>query len=557
MRLHFASVVGVLWIPVAALVASGCTGDDVPLCMGPTCSPAGGGTGEATPAAGFELTASGAAPIALVQGASVEVDVTVTRSGFDGPITATAAGLPAGVAASSLVIPAGATSAKLSLSALANAVQGTTPITVTASDADGKFRRQRPASLLVRGAAGAVDTTFGKAGTARASIGTTGIVVRGIASQADGRLLVGGQSENDVVVARLGADGALDTTYGAQGKITGDLRIGGASAPDLAESIAVAPDGNAVLAGYTVNPGSIYAVARFTPKGALDTTFDNQGYVTTTVTPQPLTPFVGDFLALAVTVQSDGKPVFCGGALEMGTGIHSVVVARIKSNGALDDTFGNGDSGFFYRHAYQGAPSSDDTCHAVAIAPGDKIVAAGTSEQGGKRFFVSRLDKGGKIDPSFGSGGFTQIAFPKDATAQAVHVLPDGRVLVVGDSDSSIVVARLDANGILDTSYGGTGKIVVDVGVPIVAGTARSVLDSAGCIVVSASTGADGDIVVARVLDKGVIDASFGTAGHVTTKLGAPGVGENVRIALQPDGRIVVATNLKAPLDLVAFRFWN
>ena len=130
----------------------------------------------------------------------------------------------------------------------------------------------------------------------------------------------------------------------------------------------------------------------------------------------------------AVIVQSDNKPVFCGGALEQGTGIHAPVIARLKTNGALDDTFGNNDSGFFYRHAFVGAPSSDDTCRALAVAPGDKIVGAGNTEQGGKRIFVVRLDNKGKLDTTFGSGGFTQIAFPKDATAQSVHVLPDGRL---------------------------------------------------------------------------------------------------------------------------------
>jgi uncharacterized delta-60 repeat protein len=552
MRLHFARFLG-LGPPLLALVAIGCTGDDPALCTGPQCSDVTPGAGSTN--AGFDVTTGSS--ITLVQGAVVQVDLQILRNGFDGPISATAAGLPAGVAASPLVIPAGATTAKLTLSSLPNAAQGTTPFTIVASDADGKIRREKAASLLVRGVAGGLDTTFGTAGKTTAPVGVTGIAVRGVVTQTDGKILVGGQSENDVVVARLGVDGMLDSTYGAQGKVTADLRIGGVSGPDDAESIALGPDGNAVLAGYTINPGSIYAVARFTPKGALDTTFNADGYVTTQVTPQPVTPFVGDFLALATIVQPDGKPVFCGGALEQGAG-HSAVIGRVKTTGALDDTFGNGGgTGFFYRHAFVGPPSSDDTCHALALGPSGKIVAAGTSEQGGKRFFVARLDDRGLLDTTFGSGGFTQIAFPKDATAQSVHVLPDGRVLVIGDSDSSIVVARLDANGVLDTSFGGTGKVTVDVGSPILGTSPHSFLDASGRIVVSASVGADGDVIVARVLDKGTLDPTFGEKGHVALKLGAPGVGANVRIAQAPDGRIVVATNLAAPRDLVAFRLWN
>jgi uncharacterized delta-60 repeat protein len=202
--------------------------------------------------------------------------------------------------------------------------------------------------------------------------------------------------------------------------------------------------------------------------------------------------------------------------------------------------------------------SSDDECNALALAPGGKIVGAGTSEQGGKRMFVVRLDAQGQLDASFGSGGFAQIPFPTDATAQSVHTLPDGRVLVSGTTDGKMVVARLDASGRLDTAFGGTGKVIVDIGAAVVDYSTRSVLDAEGRVVLSAATGPDYDIALARVLPSGAVDASFGTAGHLVTKLGARGNSNNVRIALEPDGRIVVATNLDTvPSQLVAFRFWQ
>src|SRR3954466_8286013 len=96
-------------LPLLALVAgaSGCTGDDASLCSGPECAT------DPTASGGFELTGSSA--VALVQGGTVDLDVTITRSGFDGPVNATASGLPAGVAATPLVIAAGATSGKVSL----------------------------------------------------------------------------------------------------------------------------------------------------------------------------------------------------------------------------------------------------------------------------------------------------------------------------------------------------------------------------------------------------------------------------------------------------------
>ncbi|HSO35891.1 MAG TPA: hypothetical protein VLT33_25350 [Labilithrix sp.] len=542
-------------LALAAGAAGGCTGDDPVLCNGPECA-SQAGPAPTSDEAGFGLNAS--APVALVQGSSVAIEVTITRSGFDGAVNANVVGLPPGVAASPLVIAAGATSGKLSLSALANVPQGTTSVTITAADVDGKIRRERPASLLVRGAAGAADTTFGEAGRVSKPIGNDGIAVRALAVQADGRILVGGQSERDVVIARLGSDGTLDATYGTMGTVTADLKSEGTSSYDSAEGLAIAPNGSAVIAGWTTNPTSSYAVARFLPSGGLDTTFDKAGYVVTPFVPQPT--WNGDVLASAVVVQPDGKPVFAGKILEQGAN-HHPVIARFKTGGALDDTFGTNDSGWFSRQAYEGATplaSSDDECNALALAPGDKIVGAGTTEQGGKRMFVVRLDAKGKLDPSFGSGGFAQIAFPKDATAQSVHTLPDGRVLVTGTTDGKMVIARLDAAGLLDTQFGGTGKVLVDVGAPVIDTSARSVLDAAGRIVLSAAIGADYDIVLARVLPSGQVDTSFGSGGRLVAKLGARGNPNNVRIALQPDGRIVAATNLDAAAaPLAVFRFWQ
>src|SRR4051794_36040701 len=116
-------------LPLLAFIAGaagGCTGSDPVPCSGPQC------IDEPATTSGFELT--GGAPVALVQGGVVQLDVTIKRSGFDGPVNAIATGLPAGVAATPLVIAAGATSGTLSLSALPNVPQGTTSITIAASD---------------------------------------------------------------------------------------------------------------------------------------------------------------------------------------------------------------------------------------------------------------------------------------------------------------------------------------------------------------------------------------------------------------------------------------
>jgi uncharacterized delta-60 repeat protein len=87
---------------------------------------------------------------------------------------------------------------------------------------------------------------------------------------------------------------------------------------------------------------------------------------------------------------------------------------------------------------------------------------------------VRRLLPGGAVDTSFGDNGLRLIAPDVRANAQQVRVLPDGRILVAGNSNGGgnwtgtnsgrLTVARLTANGQLDTSYGTSGIRVIDFG---------------------------------------------------------------------------------------------
>ncbi|MDB4933973.1 MAG: hypothetical protein JWP87_945 [Labilithrix sp.] len=535
----------------AGAFAAGCTGDDPAALCGADCTPEHGTAPQGE--AGFEV-ATGSA-VTLVQGGSVQVDLQITRAGFDGPITATASGLPDGVTALPLVIVAGATTGKLTLSALPNSKQGTTPITISASDAGGKIRRDKSASLLVRGPAATLDTTFGNAGKVLASVGVTGIGVRSAAVQADGRILVAGTSDNDFVVVRLGVDGASDTSYGGIGKVSVDLRKGGAASVDVAEAIALTKDGEAVLAGYRSNGGdSSYGIARVTAAGKADPSFDDDGYAT----PSFAVPDANNLLAFGVAVQTDGSIVLAGTVLEKGAATTEAVIARFKPQGALDDTFGIGaspSSGFFYGHT-SGAPN--DACEAVTIAPDGRILAACSADDGGAHPVALRLQANGQADPAFGpQNGFSPVPLA-GATAHAIHVLADRRVVMTGETaDGQLFAVRFDSAGALDTSFAPGGVVKIALGTKI--GGARSVVDASGRLVFAAATvDADRALVVARVTSDGKLDTSFGATGFVVTKLGAPAVVGNVRIAQAPDGRIVAVTNLDAaPAQLAAIRVWQ
>jgi uncharacterized delta-60 repeat protein len=551
------SRLGLLSCGLLAVVAFGalgaCTGVDPAPCSGSSCSNGDGNGGDggvvATP--GFEIAS--AASIAVIQGGTVDIEITVTRSTFDGPITASASGLPAGVIPSPLVIPSGATTAKLTLSALASAAQGPTAITLSASSADGAIHRDRTATLLVRGPAGTLDTTFGAAGKVLADIGTTGIAVQAAVIQPDGRVVVGGQSDNDFVAVRLAASGVLDGTYGANGVVTVDLKSAtGVASTDTAGGMALTSSGQAVLGGYRANGGeNTYGVARLTAAGALDTTFDGDGYSTPSFVPAG----ANSELAFGVAVQTDGRVLIAGSVTSAPAAKSSAIIARFKTNGALDDTFGIGASGFFSGHS---RADSADSCESVTVAADGKILVACSADEsagGGNPLpVVLRLLPTGQPDVAFGpaQSGYSTIALT-GATAHNVHRLADGRSLLTGETpDGRIFVARFQADGTVDSSFGPNGIVFVAFSGAI--SGARSALDAAEHLVFAAGLG--NDLLVARLDAAGKLDPTFGSTGFVVTPAGAKAVGNNARVAIAADGRIVAATNLEAPSTLFAVRLW-
>jgi uncharacterized delta-60 repeat protein len=536
----------------ASIAAVGaCTGSDPTPCTGSSCTavaPPDGGGPPAT--AGFEI--SSAASITLVQGGAADVDVIVTRSGFDGPITASVTGLPPGVIPSPLVIQAGATTAKLTLSALATAAQGKSPITLAASSADGAIHRERTATLLVRGAAGAADTTFATAGKLITSVGTNGIAVKSTVVQADGKILVGGQSDNDFLALRLGEAGALDPTYGTNGTVTVDLRIaGGLASVDSAGGMALTPSGQAVLGGYRSNMlDNTYGVARLTVAGALDPTFDTDGYATPGFVPAG----ANSQTAFGVAVQTDGRILLAGSVLRDPAKPTEAIIARFKTNGALDDTFGNDTAGFFYGRSQT---TSNDSCETVTVARDGKILAACAGDDGGNHPVALRLLLNGQPDTAFGPGAAGYSPIPLfGGSAHDIHELADGRLLLTGaTADGRLFVVRLQSNGTIDSSFGVNGTVFVVLPMAVTGG--RSVLDAAERLVFAGGLGASEDLVVVRVDGAGKLDTTFAGTGYVATAAGAKAVADNARVAIAPDGRIVATTNLSAmPLQLVVARVW-
>ena len=265
---------------------------------------------------------------------------------------------------------------------------------------------------------------------------------------------------------------------------------------------------------------------RMASPGDLDTSFSGDGKKTIS--------FGGLDTANVVLVQPNGRIVVAGSTRKVSTAPSRFCVARLRSNGTLDTAFGSGGK----RVISFGGDSLGESVFGAALQPDGKIVLAGGSDL---RAAVARLNPNGSLDTTFsGDGKKTFNWAPGDfSRARAVLVLANGKLVVAGFSGpegGDVQVARLKANGALDTAFGTGSKAAVDFG-----GTDFGLAlarQADGRIVVAGGSTAGGD-VVARLRANGTLDPDFDGDG----RLMLPGGGEARAVLVQPDSKIVVTGN--------------
>jgi uncharacterized delta-60 repeat protein len=212
---------------------------------------------------------------------------------------------------------------------------------------------------------GSLDSSFGGGGKVRTDFGG-GEDALDIAMQSDGRIVVVGASGifgSPWAVARYNADGSLDSSFDADGKVVTDFG-GGAQG---AWGVALQPDGKIVVAGWRGEQGGgvnrAIALARYLPEGRLDPGFSGDGRVAETLSRTDT--------GREIVLQPNGKIVVAGAA---GEG-PDLMIARFLPDGRIDPSFG-GRLGFV-----QTDFGGDDAAFTVALDRQQRIVAAGGSRQ--------------------------------------------------------------------------------------------------------------------------------------------------------------------------------
>ncbi|WP_170131213.1 hypothetical protein [Deinococcus yavapaiensis] len=208
---------------------------------------------------------------------------------------------------------------------------------------------------------------------------------------------------------------------------------------------------------------------------------------------------------------------------EHGSVSRAVVVTVRGAAGSLDTTFGTAGV------AVTKASLGESQANAMAVLPDGKIVVVGEAFGQLGDFMILRYDRDGILDSSFGTNGKVVVDFEGGRdVAEAVVVQPDGKVIVGGSASSSaasgrresFAAVRLTSTGKLDASFGTNGKVTIAFPDSSVGKTHAVALQPDGKIVLGgeATFVASGvDFALARLTPTGTLDASFGTNGRVTT----------------------------------------
>jgi uncharacterized delta-60 repeat protein len=174
----------------------------------------------------------------------------------------------------------------------------------------------------------------------------------------------------------------------------------------------------------------------------------------------------------------------------------------------------------------------------------------------------------GDLDPSFGGDGKVTTDVGGLDQADGVAIQRDGKIVVAGSAGGAggrdFAVARYNADGSLDPTFGGDGKVTTDFASNHDQGFAV-VLQADGKIVVAgeAFVSSDGAFGLARYNSDGSLDATFGGGdGKVSSDL-SPGENDAaLAVAIQADGKIVTAGYVRRnlfdptyPADFAVARF--
>lgn len=389
--------------------------------------------------------------------------------------------------------------------------------------------------FIISTQAGTLDPSFGNGGQVTLRVRNASEYASDVIVQPDGKILAIGASDLgqspttgyriDPLIVRYNSNGILDNSFGNGGIVLIELKT--SSFFGLA---ALQSDGKIVAVGTYMSANQQqddFLLIRFLSNGSLDTSFGNNGIVTTDFGSGRERPG-------AVSLQPDGKIIVAG------SNLNAVFIARYNENGSLDQTFGT--SG---KKIVTGLGGATSPMSIVLLPKGKFILGCWTGA-------LARFMPNGDFDIGFGING---RVFLSGISLTDILLLPDGKLLV-GCMTSGylfsgdICLMRLNPNGMLDTTYGVNGWIETDFA------SSRDDLYEIKLL-------PNGDVIATGIVGRSSVNRSmwnvamalYNSNGQLKSKTIAKSFSDQFAYALdiQADGKFVVAGN-KYP-ELLVLRF--
>jgi uncharacterized delta-60 repeat protein len=418
------------------------------------------------------------------------------------------------------------------------ALQGDGKIVAVGSTRSSDFSTPWSFAITRLNANGTFDTTFSDDGRRTVDFGTPDALANAVALGSGGKIVVAGVRGNQVAVLRLNANGLNDSTFDGDAKQTIDF----SGSTDVAYAVTVDGSQRVIIAGTTSPSGghSDLAIARLTSGGALDSSFAG-GRVETDFFSESSSE-----VATSLAIQADGRIVAGGLGAVVGE-LSQFLLARYNTNGTLDGTFdGDGrvetDPGGFLPTNHTDVLVLGDQRIVFGGSAADPNNGSDTVD-----FRLYRYSTTGQPDATFGQGGVARVDFYGQADAfHGMAAVPGGGFLVAGAADYTFngsvpAFARLDANGDLVASFGVGGRMTD--GVTGVFGTPSAAARQGDKTIVIGSTGRletdSVDIFVARYNADGSLDTTFGTGGYAFIDYPSSAFTQIGDLAVQADGKIV------------------
>lgn len=416
-----------------------------------------------------------------------------------------------------------------------------------APNVDGGAEPDAPADVASQAECqhpGELDPTFGVDGH-------TGIFPRGynnlsaVLVDADQRILLGGSVAAELstlgklAVVRLLENGELDPSFGVAGVALASV----ADHDCWLEDIALQSDGAIVgTGGCNALPegtggAAVFALVRFLPTGELDATFGAGGIVLD----KPALRGHG----VAIAVDGQGRIVIAGQYYDANDIDHDIVTARFLSDGAPDQTFGDGGS------AIEPFGTARDLANDLVLQPDGRILVAGPTGATDWSYGIVRYNDDGTLDTSYGSGGHATL--PQDG---AVTGIPHGmaldkndRAIVVGEHNGSGGGIRLTTDGELDSSFATDGFLASPT-------VTRQVVVAENQSILITGNRTNPTVELMRLTPDGALDTSFGTSGISTVASPAHSTLAS-SLAIDERGRIIVgATAVNDPSEVLVQDFF-